>query len=435
MAAVKMCGGDVMNGDVDYHCHTLNKLEEDLAARVLWGSSQQPTFAEFDTCSSGERKLVDDVSLALAFSLSEKNLMVYGDFVDKPRDFICNSTVTEGAMNNVWTENTSTSNHVAVGEVIDWNVLEIDPIAEEQAGAVIPIIDEDALYAFVSLRAEDERAKKAKWTYNLQDAEILVDDRIPGEDIVRYDMEDPPMAVGSRYASMNEFRAAVRQHAIKGQFEFRGYCRADGCPWSIVARLMADGKQVRVTLNKEKKFCSSTSRVKTTMASYHRVAEKAIPFLKKDQNMGATKISKLQKELEDKYQVTIGRMQMLMEGSPRTTEANNSPGPLTRSNMQTMERAIATDEGNTSPGPVTRSQMQMLEVSTAGTSDCSTPRKQYYKIVKKKITPRKSKKLQKPSGVQSRLGACPQGHLRVGGSHEKGQGQSRNFTSAGKVGL
>ena len=39
------------------------------------------------------------------------------------------------------------------------------------------------------------------------------------------------------------------------------------------------------------------------MANYKWVAEKAIPFLKKDPNMAATK---LQKELEDKYQVKIG---------------------------------------------------------------------------------------------------------------------------------
>lgn len=39
------------------------------------------------------------------------------------------------------------------------------------------------------------------------------------------------------------------------------------------------------------------------MATHHWVAEKAIPFLKKDPNMGA---KKLQKELEEKYQVSIG---------------------------------------------------------------------------------------------------------------------------------
>ena len=39
------------------------------------------------------------------------------------------------------------------------------------------------------------------------------------------------------------------------------------------------------------------------MASYHWVAEKAVPLLMKDPNMGAKKI---QEELEDKYQVKIG---------------------------------------------------------------------------------------------------------------------------------
>jgi hypothetical protein len=38
-------------------------------------------------------------------------------------------------------------------------------------------------------------------------------------------------------------------------------------------------------------------RVRTKMASYHWVAEKAIPYLMKDPNMGPRK---LQKELEEK---------------------------------------------------------------------------------------------------------------------------------------
>jgi len=85
---------------------------------------------------------------------------------------------------------------------------------------------------------------------------LLVDDRIPGEDSVLYDREDPSIKAGTIYASMNEFGAAVKQHAINGKFQlgteksckdlFRGYCKAEGCPWSIVARLMRDKQQVRV---------------------------------------------------------------------------------------------------------------------------------------------------------------------------------------------
>jgi hypothetical protein len=48
-------------------------------------------------------------------------------------------------------------------------------------------------------------------------------------------------------------------------------------------------------LNKKEHFCASTGRVRTKIATHHWVAEKAIPFLKKDPNMGA---KKLQKELE-----------------------------------------------------------------------------------------------------------------------------------------
>ena len=54
---------------------------------------------------------------------------------------------------------------------------------------------------------------------------------------------------------------------------------------------------MQVTLNKGDHFCVSTARVRTKMASFHWVAEKAIPFLKKDANMGA---KKLQKELQGK---------------------------------------------------------------------------------------------------------------------------------------
>ncbi|KAL1559436.1 hypothetical protein AAHA92_09780 [Salvia divinorum] len=73
-------------------------------------------------------------------------------------------------------------------------------------------------------------------------------------------MDDPPMNVGTIYANMNDFRRAVKQHAIKTQFElgmekfnpdlFRGYCKAASCPWSIVARLMKDEKQVKIAREK-----------------------------------------------------------------------------------------------------------------------------------------------------------------------------------------
>jgi len=123
------------------------------------------------------------------------------------------------------------------------------------------------MYEFVGLRAEDERAEQARMAaqkvteinlddVELQNADLLVHDHVPGEDSVFCDKEDPPMEVGTIYSSMDEFRAAVRQHAIKGQFQlatkksrkdyFSGKCAHDVCSWTISARLMRDDQQVRV---------------------------------------------------------------------------------------------------------------------------------------------------------------------------------------------
>jgi hypothetical protein len=44
---------------------------------------------------------------------------------------------------------------------------------------------------------------------DVEGAAIHVTDKISGEDVIFYDKEDPPMVVGSTYASMNEFRSAV----------------------------------------------------------------------------------------------------------------------------------------------------------------------------------------------------------------------------------
>jgi len=156
--------------------------------------------------------------------------MLFVDVEDKSGQILCKSTVTEGAMSNVVSDNVGTqvysTDPTDVGNVIDWDSIEIEPIPEEQIDAPIRLMDEDAMYEFVGLRAEDERARiaaekeaangSALLNMELEGPELLVDDIIPREESVVYDMEDPPMKVGTIYASMNEFRAAVRQYAIKG---------------------------------------------------------------------------------------------------------------------------------------------------------------------------------------------------------------------------
>ena len=112
-------------------------------------------------------------------------------------------------------------------------------------------MDEETMFAFVDLTSEKpsdavEKMKSDPIVDEIMD--ITIDDHIPNEETVFHDMEDPPMDVGTIYANMNDFRRAVKQHAIKTQFElvteksnpnlFRGFCKAKTCSWSIVARLI-----------------------------------------------------------------------------------------------------------------------------------------------------------------------------------------------------
>lgn len=220
---------------VDCRCYTLDMLEKDLAARIKWGSAQQLVVSEFVMSGVGERKLQNDTDLSLAFieRKNERKMLLVVSVVDKPIE-------------------------------IDWDSLQITPLTVNQIGAPMPVIDEDTIYEFLGLRAEDERveqaravaAEKGKQTALEPVDELVVDDHVPGENSVLYDRENPPMKEGTIYASMSEFRAALKHHAIVEKFEigtekscksvFRGYCKADDCPWSIVARLMHDKQQVRV---------------------------------------------------------------------------------------------------------------------------------------------------------------------------------------------
>ena len=65
-----------------------------------------------------------------------------------------------------------------VENVINWDNLELMPILEEQIGAHITLMDEDAMYEFVELRAEEVRIAAEKklrmvplfWIWNWKQA-------------------------------------------------------------------------------------------------------------------------------------------------------------------------------------------------------------------------------------------------------------------------
>ena len=83
----------------------------------------------------------------------------------------------------------------------------------------------------------------------MNEAVVNVDDIIEEEPIYKWDRDNLDMSVGISYPSMDEFRLAIRQHAIVKEFElgtehsdkerFRG-CAALGCPWKIRARTQHD---------------------------------------------------------------------------------------------------------------------------------------------------------------------------------------------------
>jgi hypothetical protein len=124
--------------------------------------------------------------------------------------------------------------------------------------------NESVMYHKLGLAAEDERENKEREDAcnrrvdgNLDQlggdgsAALPCVDFLQHETRVVYDSNDPVMEVGSLYASMTEFRLAMRQYAIDKEFElgieasttkkYSGYCRGGGCPWSINARIERDG--------------------------------------------------------------------------------------------------------------------------------------------------------------------------------------------------
>ena len=72
------------------------------------------------------------------------------------------------------------------------------------------------------------------------------EDYLPNEKRVQYDKINPSMQPGSLFPNMKEFRIAMRQYAIKHEFElgidvtsttrYVGYCKGGDCPWRIYAR-------------------------------------------------------------------------------------------------------------------------------------------------------------------------------------------------------
>ena len=151
---------------------------------------------------------------------------------------------------------------VEEAEEVDWAELTI--LAEpNEDGEAKEVADEDKVYEAMGFKAADERvdeaARKAvpiptmttEMQSDMAEGVVPVDDHVGEEPVFDWDRDNPDMSVGVSYPSMDDFRLAMRQHAIVKEFElhtahsdtsrFRGNCASLGCPWIIRARIQHDG--------------------------------------------------------------------------------------------------------------------------------------------------------------------------------------------------
>jgi len=159
------------------------------------------------------------------------------------------------------------------GHVVNWDELRIEERQDDEGEGRLEIIDEDELYRLLGLRNDDDHGQgAADGTSNDDQATanngstvpdvdtsgvaIPVDDAIPEERVMVYDLNKPCMDIGNVYPNMVEFRLAVRQFAINKEFalhtvktdteRFIGKCMAPDCPWHINGRKQRHSKTVMV---------------------------------------------------------------------------------------------------------------------------------------------------------------------------------------------
>ena len=138
---------------------------------------------------------------------------------------------------------------------VDWAKNFIMPDEEGDHNAAV---DEDILYEAMGFKAADERAEEAtrqavpiptmtaEMQSDMAEAAIPVHDNVEEEPLFDWDRDNPDMSVGTCYPSMQDFRLAVKHHAIVNEFElatahsdkqrFRGNCGSLGCPRIIRAK-------------------------------------------------------------------------------------------------------------------------------------------------------------------------------------------------------
>jgi hypothetical protein len=253
--------------------YNLDKFVEDMATKTIWGRSQTLAVWAIDTDSAAGWKLRRNehfekmIQSRLNHRMAELNVEIVEKEGYQYQNFQ-NSVATSGVTSHVeGVGDTCTSPQMEPDPVVevDWSSLIIFP-QPDQDGEANVLVDEDNVFEAMGFKAADQAAAEedieppipsipAELEKVMSDAAIFVDDKDPTEPMMDWDRDNPDMSVGTIYPCMSEFRLAVRQHAIVHEFElgteksdktrFRGFCKANGCPWIIRARTQED-KSVRV---------------------------------------------------------------------------------------------------------------------------------------------------------------------------------------------
>jgi hypothetical protein len=160
-------------------------------------------------------------------------------------------------------------------ERVDWATIQIVETHDDEGR--IEIMSESQMCELLGLRDEgtpniptqgfdcrmDEQGNDNELGQDIDGAAIPTNDVVPGEIIISYDKNNPSMKVGTQYPTMEEFKLAVRQFAIKKEFHlgveksckqrYRAYCKSGDkstgpCPWKINGRKLDGSATVEVNI-------------------------------------------------------------------------------------------------------------------------------------------------------------------------------------------
>ena len=153
---------------------------------------------------------------------------------------------------------------------------------DEEGRVQVPC--ENEIYCNLGLNKEDEPCENGtncppQKSLDIDNEDHHADqpcqDYIPDEKRVVYNRMNPSMQPGCLFPNMKEFRIAMRQYAIKHEFElgievtsttrYVGYCKGGDCPWRIYAREEKKGlPTIVVAVLDDVHTCTSSGRRRTT---------------------------------------------------------------------------------------------------------------------------------------------------------------------------